>query len=101
MEQLVNSKTEVTYKTDQFAVGVIFYLVLTSNFPYGRIDQVGVEGVLENMKKAQLKPISDYKNDVSPMLDNFIQKLLQVEPYKRFRTHAEIQSTLDGILESL
>jgi serine/threonine protein kinase len=101
MEQLTNSKTEITYKTDQFAVGVIFYLILTRNFPYGRIEEIGVEGVVENMKQTVFKPISEYKNDIVPKLDSFIQKLLQNEPYKRFRTHIEIQSTLDEILRLL
>lgn len=101
MEQLTNTKTEVNYKTDQFSIGVIFYIVFTNTFPYGLTDKIGVEGVIENMKQSSMKPISSFKNDIFVGLDNFIQRLLQNEPYKRFRTYDEIQKNLDEILESL
>ena len=100
-EQLTNSKTEVTYKTDQFSVGIIAYLIYTKEFPYGRIDKIGVEGVVDNMKRATIAPISHFKGDISTTLDIFILKLLQAEPYKRFRTYAEIQQALDKVLETL
>ena len=39
-EQLTNTKTDITYKADQFAIGVIAYFILTGQFPYGDVCEI-------------------------------------------------------------
>src|SRR5690606_5109832 len=50
-EQLANNKTEVTYKSDQFAIGVIAFWVMTGSFPFGAISDIGPEGFLKNINE--------------------------------------------------
>lgn len=100
-EQLTNSKTEITYKTDQFSVGVIAFYILTGRFPYGDVYQIQ-EQILENFSQGHMENIHDYNDSVSDSLVNFINKLLQVHPYKRFRQQGDaILQRLDEIGESL
>ena len=46
-EQLSNSKTAVTYKSDQFSIGVISFWVVTGIFPFGILQEIGPDGVLK------------------------------------------------------
>lgn len=97
LEQLTNNKAEVTYKTDQFSVGVISFLILTGLFPYGSLQEVGLEGLAQNIFKADLLDFRKHNTDASDGLMEFVKKLLQVHPYQRFRTLEEIVEALNKI----
>ena len=99
-EQLTNTKTDITYKTDQFAVGVIAFYILTGQFPYGDICQIDAK-ILENFSQGNLTNIRDYSFSINDQLAEFIEKLLQVHPYKRFRNVATILQKLHEIRESI
>jgi serine/threonine protein kinase len=100
-EQLTNNKAEVTYKTDQFAIGVITFLVLTGKFPYGSDAEIGVEGVVQNCLSGKVESLRTYNKDVSDGTVKLIEKLIKVHPYQRFRTVDEILAELNGIKEKL
>ena len=100
-EQLINNKTEITYKTDQFAIGVIAFFVLTGRFPYGDECEIGVATVVENMMQERMERIQSYNDELGAELVNFIERLLQVKPYKRYRTIKTIMEQLIAIRESL
>jgi serine/threonine protein kinase len=98
-EQLFNNKTEITYKTDQFSIGVIAFSLLTERFPYGDVQKDGIEQVLENMA---CKRICDtYSSKINKRLLELIFKLIQVEPYRRFRNPDDILNELCAIKEEL
>lgn len=98
-EQLNNIKTDITYKTDQFAVGVIAYQILTGKFPYG--DVCEIEGlIIENFSNGNIDNIRDHCGHINEKLAQFIEKLLQVHPYRRFRSGKTILQRLNEIRES-
>jgi len=84
-EQLTNSKTEITYKTDQFSVGVIAYTILAGHFPYGDELEIGVERVVGNLVAGRVEDLKKYNDTINDKLASLIHKLIQVKPYKRFR----------------
>ncbi len=96
-EQLTNNKTEVTYKTDQFAVGVIAFLVLTGKFPYGNDAEIGIEGVVHNCLSGKMESFRKYNTVVSDGVVKLIERLIRVHPFQRFRTLEEIMGTLADI----
>ncbi len=85
LEQLINSKTEITYKTDQFAIGVIAFQILTDKFPYGVVKEEGVEQIVDNLLHERSESILNNNKFANVNLVKFIEKLLQAKPYKRFR----------------
>ena len=99
-EQLTNTKTDITYKTDQFAVGVIAYYILTGQFPYGDVCEIEAQ-ILQNFSQGNLGNIRNYNDSVSEQLVQFIEKLLQVHPYKRFRNIETILQRLNEIRKSI
>jgi len=96
-EQLTNNKAEVTYKTDQFSIGVIAFSMLTGVFPYGSDAEIGIEGVIHNFFAGRVANIKDHNAAVSDGMATFIEKLIKVYPYQRFRTVDEIITTLNEI----
>ena len=93
-------KSDVTYKTDQFAIGVISFWILTDQFPYGDCCEIG-EQLLMNISQNQMGDIRQYNNSVNGRLIQFIEKLLQVRPNKRFRKVETIFHNLNEIRKSL
>lgn len=92
---------DVTYKTDQFAVGVIIYNILTNEFPFGRYNEIGPECLFANFKKGPPKHILDINIGANVELANFTHRLLEIEPYKRFRNASAIQDALINIRRKL
>ena len=100
-EQLMHNRTEITYKTDQFAIGVIAFVILTDRFPYGDEFEIGIERVVENMVQGRMEKIQNYNNEVGDELVNLIEKLLQSMPYKRYRNFETISERLLSIRGSI
>ncbi len=94
-EQLINNKAEITYKSDQFAVGVIAFWVLTGEFPYGSIAEIGNEDFLNNIIQGKPIDAKTLNPQISDNLNNFINRLINFHPYKRFRNYDEIQTALN------
>ncbi len=70
-EQLTNMKSDVTYKTDQLAIGVIAFFILTDQFPYGDFCEIG-EQLLMNLSQNQMGDIRQDNNSVNERLIQFI-----------------------------
>ena len=92
---------DITHKVDQFAVGVVLYYLLTGVYPYGKYEEIEIEGLLMNFKKGSFEPLTALNNSVSPQLATFIHRLLAIESYKRFRNSAAIFAALSEIRESI
>jgi serine/threonine protein kinase len=99
-EQLTNNKAEVTYKTDQFSVGVIAFLLLTGKLPYGNDAEIGIEGVVQNFFSGKMENMRANNNAVTPEFAGLVERLLKVFPYQRFRSVEEILSSLNAIKEA-
>ena len=94
-EQLFNSKTEVTYKSDQFSIGILSYFILTGEFPFGTIQDIGIEDYMKSLVANNIKKINDLNSNLSESLQTFVHKLLSPQPYKRFRNYQEIKNKLE------
>lgn len=95
-EQLKNNRTEITYKTDQFAIGVVAFNILTGKFPYGDALAIGAE-ILDNFEKNRIDDIRNHCQYLNESLANLINKLLQPHPHKRFRQVSTILQKLHEI----
>lgn len=80
---------------------MILYHLLTKTFPYGRYEEVELDGLLANYRRGEIKPLADFNSSVSAQLAQFIHRLLEIEPYKRFRNTGAIFSALSEIRESI
>lgn len=96
-EQLLNYKTEVTYKSDQFAIGIFAYYLLTGKYPFGKHAELGDEAYTENVMNNNLEDIQKLNNNISDQMSNFLHRLLNIQPYKRFRNYNEIVFELERI----
>lgn len=97
----ISKSADLSYKADQFSVGVTAFWILTGKYPYGSIEEIGIEGLLENLGKDGAQPIVEMAADTPELLKNFVLKLLQIEPYKRFRNPSEIFEQLNKIRSAL
>lgn len=97
LEQLLNQQDNITYKTDQFSIGIISYFLLTKKFPYGDIIEIGPEVLIENMKNKKLVFIKDHNQCLNDRLCFFVHKLIEIEPYKRYRNSKSILNELNEI----
>ncbi len=88
-EQLLNNKTEISYKSDQFSIGVIAYLILTGRYPYGDVEVDGLDFVIRKMNSKDTIDFSASHID-NAQIFMLISKLLEVQPYKRFRIAEDI-----------
>lgn len=95
-EQLMNNKAEVTYKTDQFSIGVLAFFILSKKFPYGNEAEIGIEGMIENFMQDRMDSLREHTN-VSDGLVDLINKMLRVRPYQRFRNVDEILDSLEKL----
>lgn len=96
-EQLRDSKAEVTYKSDQFSVGVITFWILTGKFPFDEMNNIGAEQFIRNVLDNKINKIEDFNPNVSQKLRDFVYKLLSIEPYKRYRNFNAIIQHLENI----
>lgn len=96
-EQLTNNKAEVTYKSDQFSVGVISFLVLTDKFPYGDPQKIGIEGVVNQFPHGIQEGIQQNNCEVAENLTKLIERMLRVYPYQRYRSVEEILHELNEL----
>lgn len=95
-EQLLNKRDEITYKSDQFAMGVTAFYLLTGKFPYGSMEEDGVDVVLRNMHEGRLDSF-DSVPFINKDLFEFVLRLLAVQPFQRFRTSQDINTALAAI----
>lgn len=96
-EQLLNQKTDINYKSDQYSMGIIAYQLLCGKFPFGDMVEIGPEQVIQNMINFNYTKIADAGGKCCEEFETLIKKLLQPEPHQRFRTTKKIFQQLDTI----
>lgn len=97
LEQLLNQQENITYKTDQFSIGLISYFLLTKKFPYGDIIEMGPDALIDNMQNRKVISIKEYCPNLNKRFGKFIHKLIDIEPYKRYRNSKSIIQELKQI----
>jgi len=81
--------------TDVYALGVIFYILLTNHFPYD-VDRYTLVEIIEGKPwRNTLIPPSDYNEDVSSDLDNIVMKCLAVNHQDRYLNANELLNAIE------
>jgi molecular chaperone DnaK (HSP70)/serine/threonine protein kinase len=89
----------VSTKSDIYAVGVMFYQLLTNHFPY-RVEEYTTEELI-SLKPwlKELKPPSHYNSQVCDDLDSIVLKCLETDPSRRYRDANELLEDVEEIFE--
>lgn len=97
-EQLLDKKDFINYKSDQYSMGLIaYYLLCGRAYPFGDINDIGFDGLVDNMMNFRYVPIADAGGNCCPEFEELIKKLIKPEPHQRYRTATKIFQTLDTI----
>ena len=88
-----------TTRSDVYAVGVIFYLLLSGEFPYRLSDYVIGDIVDGKPWKIDLKPPSHFNKNVPKFVDKVVLKALDVNPNKRHIDAKDFENDLDKAIE--
>ncbi|ADC47156.1 serine/threonine protein kinase [Methanobrevibacter ruminantium M1] len=86
-------------RSDVYAVGVIFYLLLAGEFPYRLSDYVIGDIVDGKPWKIDLKPPSHFNQNVPKFVDKLVLKALDVNPNKRHIDAKDFENDLDKAIE--
>jgi serine/threonine protein kinase len=90
-EQAVNSRN-VDARSDIYSLGCSFYYLLTGRAPFWG------KSLAQLLLKHQLerpKPLSDFRNDVPPAVEELLLRLLAKKPGDRPQTAAEVAAALE------
>ena len=94
-------KKVVSTMTDIYAVGVIFYQLLTNKFPYD-IERFSDEEVYDLKPwQNQIKPPSHYNKNVPKALDGIVMKCLNMDPHKRYHNASELLNDVEIAINQL
>ena len=81
--------------TDIYALGVVFYILLTNHFPYD-MDRFNLAEIIDGKPwKSPLIPPSNYNNNVSPLIDEIVSKCLQADYNNRFLNAGELLTEIE------
>ncbi|MEI2421378.1 hypothetical protein V6O07_13980, partial [Arthrospira platensis SPKY2] len=95
-EQAINDKRNITFKSDLFSLGVIAYEMLSKHNPFHFSDESNYpDEVLERVCTHIPPPLDNL--GVSEELSNIIFKMMNKEPYKRYRTPEKILDELEKL----
>lgn len=85
----------VSIMTDIYAVGVIFYQLLTNSYPFD-IDKYSVEDLLDLKPwEIPLKPPSHFNQKIPKEIDEIVMKCLSVNPEDRYHNALELLSDVE------
>ena len=86
-------------RSDVYAVGVIFYLLLTGSFPYG-IDEYDIEDIVEGRPWNRiLKMPSHFNENIPKFIDRIVLKSLNADPDRRYADANEFYLDLKSAIE--
>lgn len=91
-------KKVISTRSDIYAIGVIFYRLLTAHFPYD-VDKFETDDLRELKPwKSPLMAPSHYNNRATPELDRIISKCLDVDPDERYQNAAELLGDIEFLI---
>ena len=91
----------ISTRSDIYAVGVIFYQLLTTHFPYD-IDKFSTEDIMDLKPwKSPLVPPSHYNDKVSSRLDEIICRCLNPNPDERYQNAANLLVDIEFVISQM
>lgn len=83
-------KKSISTKSDIYAIGVIFYQLLTNRYPYD-VDKYGNDDLIDLKPwREDLKPPSHYNNHVFDELDDIVLKCLDIDLENRYSDASDL-----------
>ncbi len=89
----------VSTKSDIYAVGVMFYQLLTNRYPYNVGDYTTEELIDLKPWKEELKPPSHYNENSFDFLDEIVLKCLDVNPNNRYSDASDLLDDVEKAIE--
>lgn len=97
-EQLTNRKTDIDFRADQFALGILLYLMLSKgDHPFDPMLVGSGESIVENILLGHYA-VGRLKDLKSERTSELLAKLLGTEPYMRFRTADNLEFAVNQCL---
>lgn len=89
----------VSTRSDIYAVGVIFYQLLTNRYPYNVDEYTNDELIDLKPWTKSLRPPSYYNEQVLGCLDEIVLKCLSVDPDERYRDAGELLDDVERAID--
>ncbi len=97
-EQLENKKELIGPRTDMFSLGVVLFILATGKHPFDLQGNKSVGQIVDSILQDDPPEPEDLNQDISTKFSKFIIKLLQKQPFQRFRNHQPAIEALKGDL---
>jgi eukaryotic-like serine/threonine-protein kinase len=88
---------DVDHRTDLYAVGVMFYRLLTGALPF---DGSTIEAMLQQQVSDRPTPLRQHRDDLPAWCDDIVTRALAKTPADRFQTATEFRAALARGAES-
>jgi serine/threonine protein kinase len=88
----------VDFRSDVFALGCVFYEILTSKKPF---DADSIHSVLYKVMQEEPKPVREISPDLPPVLQQVLDKAMAKRPEERFQSAVEFGEVLDRAQEAI
>ena len=85
----------LSYQTDIFSLGVVFYQLLTGRLPFMGTNNYSIIYQIINVDPA---PPSRFRNEVPPQIDAIVQRMLQKNTADRYQTWGDLTADLVAVL---
>ena len=86
---------QLTYQTDIFSLGVVFYQLLTGRLPFLGNNNYSIIYQIINAEPA---PPSRFRNEVSPQIDAIVLRMLKKNTADRYQTWGDLAGDLVDVL---
>lgn len=93
-EQLLN---QLEPASDQYALAILAYLLLSTRFPFADLDPLGV--IAQQLQRDPI-PLSQFRPDLPRSVELTISRALSKQPRDRFPSILEFATTLQSAIES-
>jgi len=81
----------ITSQTDLFSLGVVAYELLTGKHPFGA---ESFSSLIHRVVNEEPTPLASHRPDLPPVVQRFVQKALEKQPERRYRSGLDMASDL-------
>lgn len=98
-EQLENRKDLIGPRTDMFSLGIVLYILATQRHPFNPSEDKSTAEIIDSIIAQHPPSPRSFNSELSDEFSNFILRLLQKQPFQRFRNcHSCVQVLTGDVL---